>query len=169
MKNILCLLVLFLVTGLTAQFGFAQDAGKTDDKEMLIKAARFLEEKPFDKEAKNIRSWAIKWSSDTKDVTVIICSGTAMPLLDKKNKFGSELLGQHLIAMTAFKLQNPTNNDENAAQLAGLESVLRAYEVMVKENSKAKANVLDSLLAKRNSGELAKFVSDADCGKKENK
>ena len=26
---------------------------------------------------------------------------------DKKVKFGSELVGQYLIAMTAFKLQNP--------------------------------------------------------------
>lgn len=164
MKKIFTLFTLILVAGLTAQFGYGQN-GKTDDKEMLIKAARFLEEKPFDKEAKNVRGWAVKWASDTKDVTVIICGGTATPLLDKKAKFGSELLGQFLIAMTAFKLQNP-EKDENAAQLAGLESVLKTYETMLKENPKAKADSLEGLLAKRNNGELAKFVANANCGKK---
>lgn len=155
-----------LIVGLTAQISFGQDQNQKD-KEMLIKAARFIEEKPFDKQAKDIRAWAVKYSSDTKDVTVIICGGTASPLLDKKNKFGSELLGQYLIAMTAFKLEQPTKaNDENAAQLYGLESVLKTYEAMLKENPKAKATKIEELLTKRNDGTLTKFVADAECGKK---
>lgn len=166
MKNLISLLALFLVVGLTAQFGFAQNGNKSDEKEMLIKAAHFLEEKPFDKDAKNVRGWAVKWASDTNDVTVIVCGGTAAPIMDKKSKFGSELLAQYLIAMTAFKLQNPINTDENAAQTAGLESVLKTYETMLKENPKAKAAGLEELLAKRNNNELAKFVAAADCGKK---
>ena len=166
MKKLISLLALFLVVGLMAQLGFGQNGNKDDEKEMLIKAARFLEEKPFDKEAKNIRGWAIKWASDTKDVTVIVCGAPAAPLMEKKVKFGSELLAQYLIAMTAFKLQNPTNTDENAAQLAGLESVLKTYETMLKENPKAKADPIEGLLTKRNNGELAKFVADANCGKK---
>ncbi|HLM02852.1 MAG TPA: hypothetical protein VK400_17505 [Pyrinomonadaceae bacterium] len=134
---------------------------------MLIQAARFLEEKPFDKQAKDVRAWAVKYASDTEEVTVIVCGGTASPLLDKKNKFGSELIGQYLIAMTAFKLENPAKiKDENAAQLAGLESVLKTYETMLKENQKAKSAKIDELLAKRNDGTLAKYVADADCGKK---
>jgi hypothetical protein len=162
----LTIIFALLIIGLSAQFGFAQNT-KQNDKEMLIKASRFLEEKPFDKEAKNIRAWAVAWASDTKDVAVIVCGGTANPLLDKKNKFGSELLGQYLIAMTAFKLENPDKAaDENAAQLAGLESVLKTYEAMLKENPKAKAEKMEELLAKRNDGTLAKYVADADCGKK---
>lgn len=155
----------FAIIGLTASLAFGQDQ-KQKDREMLIKAARFLEEKPFDKQAKDVRAWAVKYSSDTQEVVVIVCGGTASPLLDKKNKFGSELVGQYLIAMTAFKLEQPENKDENAAQLAGLESVLKTYEAMLKENPKAKAEKIDALLAKRNDGTLAKYVADADCGEK---
>ena len=52
-------------------------SGQKDEKnepEMLIKAARFLEAKPFDKDAKNIRSWAMVWVAQTDKVSVTICS-----------------------------------------------------------------------------------------------
>ena len=154
-----------LIIGLFAPEAFGQDK-KQKDREMLIKAASFLEERPFDKQAKDVRAWAIKYASETDEVTVIVC-GAGAPFLDKKVKFGSELVGQYLIAMTAFKLQNPDKaTDENAAQLAGLESALKSYETMLKENPKAKAEKVEDLLAKRNDNTLAKYAADADCGKK---
>lgn len=159
----LIVLTLFIL-GLSAQFAFGQDQ-KQKDREMLIKASHFLEEKPFDKQAKDVRAWAIKYATVTDEVNVIIC-GAGTPFLDKKAKFGSELVAQYLISMTAFKLENPTNKDENAAQLAGLESTLKAYETMLKENPKAKSDKVDELLAKRNNGTLAQYAADADCGKK---
>jgi hypothetical protein len=163
MKKLTIIFALLLI-GLSALNAFGQDQ-KQKDREMLIKASRFLEEKPFDKQAKDVRAWAVKYASDTEEVTVIVCGAGMTPLLDKKNKFGSELLGQYLVSMTAFKLENP-GKDENAAQLAGLESVLRTYETMLKENPKAKSTKVEELLAKRNDGTLAKYVADADCGKK---
>ncbi len=162
MKKLTIVLGLLLLLGLTAQRGFGQT-----DQEKLIKASQFLEARPFDKDAKEMRAWAVKWASDTKDVTVIVCGGTGAVLLDKKIKFGTELIGQYLIAMTAFKLENPDQAaDEDAAQLAGMESVVKTYEAMLKENPKAKAARMDDLLARRNAGTLAKYVADADCGKK---
>ncbi|MEP6903074.1 MAG: hypothetical protein ABJA66_15085 [Actinomycetota bacterium] len=166
MKKLIIVFGLLILFGLSAQIGFGQTAPQTD-QERLIKASGFLEAKPFDKDAKETRAWAIKWASETTAVTVIVCGGTGGVLLDKKIKFGGELLGQYLISMTAFKLQNPDKaNDENAAQLAGMESVVRTYEAMLKENPKAKAARMDDLLGKRNDGTLAKYVADADCGKK---
>jgi carboxypeptidase Q len=154
-----------LLIGLTAQANYAQH--ETSAHQRLINAARFLEEKPFDKEAKSVRSWAVMWSAATKDVTVVLCGGTASPLLDKKAKFGSELVGQYLVSMTAFKLENPDKADnENAAQLAGLNSVIKTYENMLKKNPKAKFEAVDTLLAKRNNGELEKYVADANCGRR---
>jgi hypothetical protein len=165
MKKLTIILTL-LIVGLSAQLAFAQNP-TGNDKENLIKASTFLENNPFDKEAKGIRAWAITFASETKDVTVIICGGTASPFLDKKVKYGSELLGQYLIAMTAFKLQNPENTDENASQLAGIESALKAYENMIKEKPKGKAKTIDELVAKRDNGELKAFVEAANCGSKE--
>src|SRR5260221_10439156 len=77
-----------------------------DEPAMLIKAARFLEEKPFDKDAKNIRSWAMVWVAQTDKVNVTVCS-LLLSGPDKKYKYDPEILGQYTIAMAAFKLSNP--------------------------------------------------------------
>jgi hypothetical protein len=78
---------------------------------------------------------------------------------------------QQTFGMAVFKLENPDKkNDEKAAQLAGFESMLRTYEVMVAQDEKAKNPEMDALLAKQKSGEL-KAVLDAafdagHCGSK---
>src|SRR3712207_4169705 len=125
-KFTIILTLLFIALG--AQIGFGQNT--PSDKETLVKAARFLEQKPFDKDAKKIREWAMLYVIQTKDVSVILCTDATKTMLDKKNKNSSELLGQYTIGMAAFKLENPDKKtDENAAQLAGFESALKAYEI----------------------------------------
>lgn len=104
----------------------------------------------------------------TKDVSLVLCTSDATKaVFDKKYKFSNELFSQNIYGMAIFKLENPDKaTDEKAAQLAGVESMLRAYEAMVKQNPKAKYAAADELLAKRTDGTLAKFVADADCSKK---
>ncbi len=70
-----------------------------------------------------------------------------------------------MIGMAAYKLENPTK-DENAVQLAGLETALKAYEIAVPEKPKTKSDQVEALLAKRSNGELAALVNAGDCGKK---
>ena len=152
----------FIFVALSAQIGLAQS-----EKELVIKAARAIEEKPFDKETVKMREQALKYVIETDQVSIVVCGGVVEPFLDKKNKFGSELSVAYTIGMAAFKLENPTKaSDENAAQLAGVESALKTYEAILKEKPKAKFDTVDALLMKRNNGELAKYVADADCGKK---
>lgn len=160
MKKYTIIFALFLMALSGAQAGF----GQTNDKETLIKIVRLLEEKPFDENAKKYREWAFLYVAETKDVSVKLCTDTIKPVLDKKNPYGSELLIHHSIAMAAFKLQNPSKaNDEEAAQLAGMESMLKSYEAMVKEKPKAKFAGLDELLEKRNKNELAAFIAANNC------
>lgn len=103
----------------------------------------------------------------TDDVSVVLCGGDLMaPILNKKNKNSTELIGQYTIGMAAFKLQNPSNTNENDAQLAGLESVLKVYEKLVAVKPKTKHDGMESLLAKRNANELKAAVDQADCAKK---
>jgi hypothetical protein len=141
---------------------------KLSDKEMLVKASQILEQSPFHEKAKDFRAWAVNYVIQTKDVDIIVCGGDIVaPLLDKKNKFGSELIAQYTIGMAAFKINNPEQaNDENAAQLAGLESAVKAYQAMVKEKPKAQFAPMDDLAAKLANGELKKMVDAANCGKK---
>src|SRR5215204_3698471 len=82
----------------------AQNFGSSE----LVKAAKFLEAQPFDKNAEVIRGAAVRYVMETKDVSVLICGGDIVkPFLDKKNKNSTELIGQYTIALAAFKLENP--------------------------------------------------------------
>lgn len=150
-------------------FSAAHASAQIDEKDApatLIKAARFLEEKPFDKEAKNIRSWAITWVIQTDKVGVKVCS-LLVSGIDKKYKNSGEIYGQYTIAMAAFKLANPEKaKDEDAAQMAGIVSALTSYEAMVKEQPKVKNAFLDDLLAKRADGSLTKHVAENNCKSK---
>jgi len=82
----LTIIFALLIIGLSAQFTLAQN-----EKELTIKTARALEEKPFDKETLKMREQAVVWIIKTDQVHVGICTNVILPFLDKKNKFGSEL------------------------------------------------------------------------------
>jgi hypothetical protein len=164
MKTISLLCLMLLCFGLACQKVVGQD--KPSDKENLIKVVRFLEEKPFDENAKKYREWAFLYVVETKDVSVTVCTDGIKPVMDKKNKYSGELLLHYSIAMAAFKLENPSKaNDENAAQLAGVESMLKAYEAIVKEKPKAQFSGLDALVEKRNKNELAALLVANNCKK----
>jgi len=141
----------------------AQNFGSSE----LVKAAKFLEAQPFDKNAEVIRGAAVRYVMETKDVSVLICGGDIVkPFLDKKNKNSTELIGQYTIALAAFKLENPSRrDDDNAAQVAALESVLRTYEAMLREKPKSKHVLMDEYIQKRDKGELRALVDAADCKK----
>lgn len=165
MRKLTTLSALFLIS-LAAQFTFAQE--KPSDKELLIKATQILEAQPFHDKAKDFRTWAMRYVIETDDVSVIICTQVLSAVMEKKNKNADELLAQYTMAMAAFKLSNPDKSkDDNAAQLAGMESMLRSYENMIKEKPKAKFPGIDDLIAKRDKGELKKFIDDSQCSKGE--
>lgn len=163
MKKLTLIFALFFI-GLTAQVNLAQD--KPNDKETLIKVVRFLEEKPFDKDAKKYREWGFLYVVETKDVSVLLCTDAIKPAMEKKNKNSGELLIHFSLAMAAFKLENPDKaDDEIAAQIAGIESMLKSYEAMVREKPKAKFAGMDELVEKRNNNTLAAHIQANSCKK----
>lgn len=164
MKKLTIIFTLLLI-GMCGQSAFAQKS--TLDKETFVKASKILEQDPFIKDAKKYREAMTFYLIETKDVSVVLCTNDlTKPIFDKKYKFSNELFSQNMFGNAAFKLENQDKkDDENAAQLAGLESALRAYEAMVKANPKAKLAAADELIVKRNNGTLAKAVADNVCGK----
>ena len=156
-----------LFIGLCAQISSAQSANQID-KETFIKAVKILEQDPFIKDGKKYREALTFYLIETKDVSVTLCTDNLTePLFDKKYKFSNELFGQNMFGMAVFKLENPDKaKDEAAARLAGVESMLRTYETMVKQNSKAKLAAADELIALRDKSELKAKIDAANCGKK---
>lgn len=147
------------------QTSFAQT--KADkDKAAFIHNTKLLEKKPFDDNAPAARQWNFRWLTDTKDVTLTVCSGTLKLIPKKKNKFEAELFLQFTFESAVFALQNPEKvDDEVAVTVAGLEGALRTYEAMVAENPKAKNPAMDDLLAKRESNGLAGYAEANGCKK----
>ena len=161
-------LTLILIFAAFALFSQTIKAQQTLDKTTFVKAVKILEQDPFIKDAKKFREAMTFYLIETNDVSVVVCTNDATKtLFDKKYKFSNELFGQNMFGMAAFKLENPDKkDDEKAAQLAGIESLLRVYETMVKQNPKAQFAAADALIAKRTDGTLAKFVADNECSKK---
>lgn len=160
MRSLYVLLAAFLLLTAAHVATLAQT-----DKENVIAAARALETAPLDKETAKIAERALQWVIETDEVSLIACGGTFSSFSDKKNKQSSLMTMAYTIGMGAYKIQNP-KADENAVQLAGLETALKAYEIAIKEKPKTRFEQVDALLAKRASGELAALVASFECGKK---
>jgi len=158
----LCLGVLVVMCGIGGSLAHAQT-----DSERFIKASSFLEKKPLDKTAKDLRAWAITYLANTTEVRFAICSSDlTKPLMDKNGKYNAEVFAQYTIGMAAFKLAHPENKaDENPAQLAGFQSALKTYEAFVKLDSQAKTAGMDDLLSKSDRGRLPELVNAIGCGK----
>jgi hypothetical protein len=153
-----CLFVL-----LTAALTLAKVGQQDSEPQTLIKSARFLEEKPLDKKAKDVRQWAISWIIATDKVHVRICSDL-ITRIPKKYKYESELFGQYTIGMAAFQLAHPDRaSEDDAAQLAGIESTLLSYEAIIKDQPKAHDDFMDDLIAKRAKGTLADYLKENTC------
>ncbi|HRI04688.1 MAG TPA: hypothetical protein PLL77_13175 [Pyrinomonadaceae bacterium] len=166
MKRFTILSILFIIC-LTAQASLGQSQ-KERERTAFIANAKLLEKKPFEPNSAGAREWGFKWLIETDDVSVSLCTDTMKLIPEKKNRFKSELLMQFSFGMAVFKLENPDQkSDEKAANLAGIESVLRTYEAMLASNDKAKNTELETLVAKRNSGELKAIVDAAACPEKE--
>jgi hypothetical protein len=158
---------LTLFVAVVAGLVLVQTTAAQSDRELAIKAARAVEISPLDKETIKLSEKAERWVGETKDVTVGLCGGVVGQFADKKYKYLNELLTAYDLGMAAFKLENPAKaSDEKAAQLAGVESVLKTYESILKEKRAATNKRTDELLAKRNSGELRTLIDSIDCSKR---
>ena len=156
---------IFLLTLIVCVFStivFAQG-----EKETTVKAARAIESTPTSVETIKLRERSLKWLIETEDVHMIICGEVFSLFSDKKNKNASEMTAAYTIGMGAFKIEFPAKaDDEDASQLAGLNTALKTYEALVKEKPKTKFDKIESLIQKRDSNELAGIVSGFGCGKK---
>lgn len=161
-------LKLFMVT-LAVAFLFAvspcvaQNRGPStaEERTMAVKLTRALEAEPLHEKAPDARKWLFVWLAAVPDITVNVCSDFLDPLMGKDKNYSSEIFGQSLYGSAAFIIENPDKaKDEEAVQLAGLESALKAYESILKVKPKARWTFLDTLIEKRDKGELDDYVRD---------
>jgi hypothetical protein len=66
-----------------------------------------------------------------------------------------------LMAQTEYELQGSGGQDDTLAQYqAGVEGVLRTYELLLKSNPKDRQPYLDDLIQRRDAATLAQWVKE---------
>jgi hypothetical protein len=130
------------------------------DRKKAVDITRRLERAPLAATANDDRIWLFKWIDAVPDITVRSCAGLLDGLPgDDQNKFGRKLYAQSMFGMAAFMIENPgKKNDWVAVQTAGIESTLKAYEVLVKAKPSMRWEELDRLILARDQGRLPDVV-----------
>ncbi len=142
---------------------FAGAAASESDAQKAVRYTVALESDPFAADAKEMRTWTLKWLTDTKDYTVLVCGDIFGPMLETEKPqdvpWGPELLVQQMFGNAAYQINNPGKHDEVSKQLAGMESLLKAYSIIVAKDAKARMPYFDNMLAEQKNGTLKKHLA----------
>jgi len=94
------------------------------------------------------------------DFSVEMCTISTPWMGDKPEyKYGPDLTGLNLLAMSAFVLQNP-GKDGAAQNRAGLAASLRGYEAILQQEPTAHSKTLDDVLNVEKQGKLDEWFKD---------
>ncbi len=133
----------------------------TEERDTAVKAARLLEVDPFHKDAKKMREWFTLWLIEVPDIHIELCSEYLGPVAGSNKNYATEISGQTMFASAAFIIEHPDQADDRlAVNLAGVQGALKVYEAILKTKPKAKWEFMDTLLAKRENGELRSYVQE---------
>ena len=140
----------------------AADRGPStpEERKQALESIAHFQADPLNPNLKPEIQWIVMWMMEIPDVHVDLC-----PILDKlpkgDKKDGQTLFTAMVLAQTAFVLENPDRQSDTLAQYqAGVEGVLRIYELLLKANPKDRQPYLDELIQRREAGTLAQFVKE---------
>ncbi len=148
-----CALALALCLACAAS---AQDTSTPQERAQWVELARKLESAPLDDSLNQQADAALQRLMSAQDLQLALC----VPLLRQLNGmnylYRRRLARQYMLAGGAFVIENPGRAaDSRALNLSALESVLKAYQAILKQKPDARAAQLDDLVKKQNQGKLA--------------
>ena len=144
------LLLAFLVM---TQFAVAAEPAAEKVTEKVVRLTDALEKDPLGNQAAESRRWLIEWVTDTPDYTVTVCDILGLTQ-GKKPRYAAELMTQLLFGNVTYQIKNPTQKGEMLFQLAGVDSVLKAYSAILVKDPDSHIKSLDDLLEKQKQGLL---------------
>lgn len=143
-----------------------------EERKRAVETTRKLEAHPLARSSVEARRWLFQWIVDIPDIQVTSCPGPLDPLLGEEDDAYAQLLYvQSVFGMTAYLIQNPKKaKDWVSVQTAGLESVLRTYDALLKSDPEATRPELDRVAKARKAGKLRALVQKemAKCGEPRN-
>jgi hypothetical protein len=167
----LLLLFIFALAAAVAQDAPKRAPSTAEERQRFAALTHKLEQTPLDKSLYKEKIWAKKWLEDVPDVNVNICAPVLFgrEFIIEQNEYAPQLSYQATFGSATYIIEHPDKKTDTTAQyVAGVESALKSYSAIVKNNPDAKSKALDSLLEKQKQGKLADFVRDAskDCEEK---
>lgn len=137
-------------------------------EQFVVRFTRALEVDPLGETAPRVRSTLVEWLQNTKDYSVTVCDILG-PIPAQQPPHSAELLVQQMFGNVAYQIEHPGEKDPDRLQVAGVESVLKAYAAILAEDEKARIPYLDGLLEQRKQGRLAQHMAPIiakGCGKR---
>lgn len=130
------------------------------ERKRATEVTRRLEQDPLAKRGDEDRVWLFQWIVEIPDIMVRTCESPLDQLRDDESgRHGRELYLQHVFGITAFLIEKPKRKDDWVAQqVAGLESVLRAYRAMKEAEPGLRWRSLERYDELRREGKLADAV-----------
>src|SRR4030095_10301040 len=152
---------LSLVCLLQIQCTLGRGLSTAEERAKAIEIARSLERDPLAADAPQSRQWLLTWSTEVPDIRFKACEGLLRPGVEDDYRYATQINQQVIFSAAAFKLEDADHlRDKTGATGAGAEGRVRAYEVLLRSAPDAKSHFLDDLLAKRDRGELAGYVTN---------
>lgn len=138
------------------------------ERARAVETTRRLERDPLGPSATKDRRWLIQWIIDIPDIEVRGCTGPLDILKeDDGRRHGKVLFAQSMFGMAAFLIEHPREKDDWVqVQLAGVESVLKAYRSLLGSDPGARWKELDLLTEARRQGKLREVLEETmeGCG-----
>ncbi len=122
---------------------FAQDEPKpkrapstAEERQRFAALTHKLEQTPLDKSLYKDKIWAKQWLEDVPDINVNICAPILFGLdfVAEQNRYTPQLSYQATFGSATYIIEHPDKKGDTAAQfVAGVESALKSYSAIVKD------------------------------------
>jgi hypothetical protein len=130
-----------------------------EERAKVIELTHKLETDPLNPQAEEWRVWLAKWIDEVPDVVVPVCPSLLPQLLRSNRNYSHELAMQVVYASAAFIVEHPQQQvDQQAVFQAGVDSMLKTYQSILKARPRAHWYFLDSLIQMRDKGELKEYL-----------
>lgn len=148
--------VVLVVFALSVQPAHARGPSTKQERTKIIALIRSLESDPLNANANATRTSLVAWATELPEIQFHRC-GDLLAL--DRYPYAREINDQVFLSGVAFTLERQDEmRNPGAAYLAGVEGALRMYEALRRSRPDAQSAVLDDLLRKRDSGQLASHI-----------
>lgn len=156
-RSMLVLAVALCASG--ASIAHAQDTSTPEERQHWAEVSHRLEADPLNADLNREAAGVLKRVIEVKDVHIVVCADAFEQMHGVGKEFRNESTMLFMLGDAAFVVQHPDQSaNVPGVNLAGLESVVNAYRLILTQSPHDHDKVLDRLLEAQKNGTLATEV-----------